>query len=136
IVGFSDDYMTALSPRREQIVAALHQSHRTGARAAQIAALATREAKLKLDHETMQQQHRVLAAAFGNQPQAVVAAALTNGPQRIQDQSSIIKAAVTFAKEQQIEREAVVDERKLTASMTRRSLGRVPYQRLEAELNT
>ncbi|MEP7308053.1 MAG: MobF family relaxase [Acidobacteriota bacterium] len=134
IAGFSDEYMTALSPRHEQIVEALHQSHRTGARAAQIAALATREAKLKLDHETMQQQHRVLAAAFGNQPKAVVAAALASGPQRTQDPTSIANAAVTFAKEQQIERDAVVDERKLTASMTLRSLGQVPYLRLEAEL--
>ena len=132
ISGFSAEYMAAISPRREQIVEALHQSHRTGARAAEIAALSTREAKVKFDHETMQAQHQVLAAAFGNQPRAVVAEARARGPQQAHDQAPIARTAVTFAKAQQIERDAVVDERKLKASMTLRSLGQVPYLRLEA----
>jgi conjugative relaxase-like TrwC/TraI family protein len=134
ISGFTPAYMAAMSPRRDQIVEELHQSHRTGARAAQLAAFKTREEKVKFDHETMQEQHRVLAAAFGNQPQAVVAAALARGPQQLQDPAPIARTAVTFAKEQQTERDAVVDERKLKAAMTLRSLGQVPYPRLEAEL--
>jgi conjugative relaxase-like TrwC/TraI family protein len=134
ISGFSEAYMAAISPRHEQIVAALHQSHRTGARAAQLAALSTREAKQQFDHDTMQAQHKVLAAAFGNQPQAVVAEARARGPQQAQDPARIARVAVTFAKDQQTERDAVVDERKLKAAMTLRSLGQVPYPQLEAEL--
>ena len=134
ITGFTDAYMTALSQRREQIVETLELSGRTGPGAAQLAALSTREAKIKISHEAMQEQHRVVSVAYGNQPQAVVAAAVARGPQHLQDPAPIAKVAVTFAKEQQTERDAVVDERKLKAAMTLRSLGHVPYPRLEAEL--
>lgn len=134
IVGFTPEYMAALSPRREQIVEALHQSHRTGARAAQIAAFVTREAKVQFDHETMQQQHRVLSGAFGNQPDAVVAAAKARGPVQAHHPAPAAKVAITFAKTQQTEREAVVDERKLKTSMALRSLGQVAFPELEAAL--
>lgn len=134
ITGFTEDYIEALSQRRGKIVEALAASGRTGPAAAQIAALATREAKIKVSHEVMQEQHRIVSAAYGNQPQAVVAAALARGPQQVQDPAPIARTAVTFAKDQQTEREAVVDERKLKASATLRSLGQVPYAKVESEL--
>src|SRR2546430_10038384 len=42
--------------------------------AAQIAAHKTREAKLNLSHDEVQQRHREIADAFGNQPDRVVRA--------------------------------------------------------------
>src|SRR5713101_6351718 len=72
IRGYSREYLDASSPRRQQIEAHLAQEQRTGAAAAQIAAHQTREAKLDLTHDEMQQRHRTVAEAFGNQPELVV----------------------------------------------------------------
>ena len=63
--GYTQAYLDASSPRRQQIEAHLAEEHRTGAAAAQIAAHKTREAKLDLTHEEVQRQHRALAEAFG-----------------------------------------------------------------------
>src|SRR5204862_1346438 len=76
IAGYSREYLDASSPRRQQIEAYLAETDRTGAAAAQIAAHQTREAKLDVSHEEMQQRHQEVAERFGNQPtQGVEAAA-------------------------------------------------------------
>src|SRR5438477_1201884 len=75
IKGYSEEYLKASSPRRQQIEEHLAQENQRGAGAAQIAAHQTREGKLELSHEAMQARHRAMAEAFGNQPDRVVEAA-------------------------------------------------------------
>ena len=75
IKGYSEEYLEASSPRRQQIEEHLAKENQRGAGAAQIAAHQTREAKLELSHEEMQQRHREMAEQFGNQPERVVEAA-------------------------------------------------------------
>src|SRR5580658_4802539 len=75
IKGYSKEYLEASSPRRQQIVEHLAKQDQRGAGAAQIAAHQTRERKLELSHEEMQQRHKEMAAQFGNQPERVVEAA-------------------------------------------------------------
>src|SRR5438093_808458 len=72
IKGYSKEYLEASSPRRRQIEEHLAKENQRGAGAAQIAAHQTREGKLELSHEAMQERHRAMAEAFGNQPQRVV----------------------------------------------------------------
>src|SRR6202163_3582786 len=75
ITGYSEEYLAASSPRRQQIEEHLAKENQRGAGAAQIAAHQTREAKLELSHEEMQDRHKAMAARFGDQPERVVKAA-------------------------------------------------------------
>jgi conjugative relaxase-like TrwC/TraI family protein len=58
IRGYSQEYLDASSPRRQQIKEHLSQEGLSGAEPAQIAAHRTREPKLNIAHEQMQRQHR------------------------------------------------------------------------------
>src|SRR6202140_1585260 len=68
IKGYTEEYLAASSPRRRQIEEHLEKENQRGADAAQIAAHKTREAKLNLSHAKVQQRHREIAEALGNQP--------------------------------------------------------------------
>jgi len=82
-----------------------------GSEAAHIAAHQTREAKIDQTHEEVQRQHRTRAEAFGHQPAHVVQASRERDL-AIELHGSGVTAheAVTYAKERNFEREAVVDE--------------------------
>src|SRR5487761_1733212 len=75
IRGYSEEYLAASSPRRQQIEEHLAKENQRGADAAQIAAHKTRQPKLELSHEEVQLRHRQMAEVFGNQPEQVIAAA-------------------------------------------------------------
>jgi len=124
ITGYSEEYLAASSPRRQQIEEHLSKENQRGADAAQIAAHKTRQPKLELSQEEMQQRHQQMAEAFGNQPMRVVEAAAER-EQRIERDSprTTAKLAVTFSKDRNLEREAVVDERELLRDALRRSMG-------------
>jgi len=114
IKGHSEEYLAASSPRRRQIEEHLEKENQRGADAAQIAAHKTREAKLNLSHEEVQQCHREIAEAFGNQPDRVVRAVKETVRDIGQEAPHrIVQSAMTFSKERNLEREAVVDEREL-----------------------
>ena len=75
IRGYTQEYLEASSPRRQQIEEHLETQGLQGAAAAQIAAHQTREPKLDLSHDEVQAQHREMAQTFGDQPAQVVAMA-------------------------------------------------------------
>ena len=134
IRGYTPAYLEASSPRRQQIEAHLADAHRSGAGAAQIAAHRTREAKLDHSHDEMQRRHRELANAFGDQPRRAVQAARARA-HHVEPHGLGITAqeAVTFAKERNLEREAVVDERSLLRDALRRSMGEVTVGAIRTE---
>src|SRR6266851_1404500 len=134
IRGYTPAYLEASSPRRQQIQEQLAKAHQSGAEAAHIVAHQTREAKINDSHDEMQRRHRELALAFGDQPARVVEAAQTR-TLGLEPHGSGITAheAVTFAKERNLEREAVVDERALLADALRRSMGEVTVGAIGAE---
>jgi conjugative relaxase-like TrwC/TraI family protein len=134
IVGYSPEYLEASSPRRTQITEHLAREQQHGPAAAQIAAHETREEKLDLSHEEVQQQHRAMATAFGDQPTRVVQAArhcalaLNDEAPRV-----TVGAAVTFAKDRNFEREAVVDERLVLRDALSRSMGDCTIDEIKTE---
>src|SRR5438128_3597384 len=134
ITGYSEEYLAASSPRRQQIEEHLAKENQRGADAAQIAAHKTRQAKLELSPEEMQERHQQMAEAFGNQPERVVAAARERA-QRIEQDSPGVTAqsAVTFSKEKNLERDAVVEERELLRDALRRSMGDATFEEIKAE---
>jgi conjugative relaxase-like TrwC/TraI family protein len=134
IKGYSREYLEASSPRRKQIVDHLATENQIGAAAAQIAAHQTREAKLELSHEEMQQRHQDVASEFGNQPERVKAEAEERANSIGQDPGEkIAHSAVTFAKDRNLERDAVADERALLTDALRRSMGGATLAQVKAD---
>ncbi len=134
IKGYSEEYLAASSPRRRQIEEHLEKENQRGADAAQIAAHKTRESKLNLSHDDVQRRHREIAESFGNQPDRVVRASKETvrdiepeAPHRI------VQSAMTFSKERNLEREAVVDERELLRDALRRSMGDATFTEVRTE---
>jgi conjugative relaxase-like TrwC/TraI family protein len=134
IKGYSKEYLEASSPRRQQIEEHLARHDQRGAGAAQIAAHHTREQKLELSHEAMQERHRAMAEAFGNQPERVVEAAQERGEQlREEPEERAIGQALTYSREKNLEREAVADERELLRDALKRSMGDATVAEVKAE---
>jgi conjugative relaxase-like TrwC/TraI family protein len=134
IKGYSREYLDASSPRRKQIEAHLAMENQGGAAAAQIAAHQTREPKIELSHEEMQRQHQDMALDFGDQPKRVKAGAKERANDLSQDsRKRIAHSAVTFARERNLERDAVADERALLADALRRSMGGATLAQVKAD---
>src|SRR6267154_2110891 len=134
IKGYSKEYLEASSPRRKQIEEHLAKENQRGAGAAQIAAHQTREGKLELSHEAMQEQHRAMAESFGNQPERVVKATLERREQLKEEPGEIpIGQALTYSRERNLERDAVAEERELLRDTLKRSMGDATVAEVKAE---
>lgn len=137
IKGYSREYLEASSPRSQQIRAHLQEHGLEGAGPAQIAAHRTRDAKSPLSAEEMHERHREVAETFGNQAQRVVEQAQARGPHEhfdTQEKESRAREAVTFARDRNIEREAVVDERAFIRDALRRSMGESTFREVRNNL--
>ena len=137
IKGYTQEYLDASSPRSQQIREYLERTGRSGKEAAEIAAHSTRDRKGVHSVREVMAAHRKLAAEFGHQADAVVRAAR----ERLQQQEQPIKAlerireSLTFARDKNFEREAVVDERALIRDGLRRGMGDITYPQLRANLD-
>ena len=129
IVGYTKEYLDASSPRSQQIQAYLDQQGVRGAGAAQIAAHQTRDDKLPaITHAEMQQQHRDVAAQFGQQPEQVIRAAHERRvEQEPQEKHQHLESALTYSQEKNLERHAVTDERELMRDALKRSMGEASF---------
>lgn len=135
IAGYSEAYLEASSPRRQQIEEHLERTHQRGAAAAQIAAHQTREAKRDVSHEDMQRRHATLARAFGDEPARAVRQA-DERAQRVEDAPSrtTARAAVVYAADRNLEREAVVEQRDVLRDALQRSMGDRTLDEIKAEV--
>ncbi len=137
IKGYTQEYLDASSPRSQQIREYLERTGRSGKEAAEIAAHSTRDRKeIHSPHEVMA-AHRKLAADFGHQADAVVRAARERSQQQTQPvpPEQRVREALTFARDKNFEREAVIDERALVRDALRRGMGDVTYPQVRANLN-
>ncbi len=132
IKGYTQEYLDASSPRRQQIVEAVARSGFSGPEAAQIAAHNTRDGKQILSPAKVLAAHRQIAAEFGNQADNVVSAARMRRQSRTQERPADERqqqahAALTFARDRSFEREAVMDERAIFVDALRRGMGEITY---------
>jgi conjugative relaxase-like TrwC/TraI family protein len=135
IKGYTQEYLEASSPRRQQIEQHLEEHGLRGAGAAQIAAHRTRDAKLELPPEQVRRQHQELAKAFGNQPKRVITQARNRQQQEEpseEQKAKTIEAALSYSRERNIEREAVTDERALMRDALKRSMGEASLAEIRA----
>src|SRR5262245_12676652 len=138
VAGYSREYLDASSPRRRQIEAYLADTDRHGAAAAQIAAHQTRENKLDVPHEEMQNRHQRLAEEHGSQPTKVVEAAehdRANCVEHAHEPADAARSAVSFARDRNLEREAVVEERAILRDALQRSLGEARLEDIRPDVN-
>ncbi len=114
------------------------ESGYTGPEAAQIAAHSTRDRKQTLSAGEVLAAHKEMAAAFGDQPRQVIAAARERSKEhdREPERKTLAKEAVTFARESIFEREAVADERAILRDALRRGMGEASYQDIRAEFES
>ena len=137
IKGYSQEYLDASSPRRQQIQEALARNGFSGPEAAQIAAHNTRDKKVILSPDEVLAAHRQIAVEFGNQADHVVAEARkrrigqTQKPV-VEERQKQAHSALTFARDRSFEREAVQDERALLADAMRRGMGETTYPEVRA----
>jgi conjugative relaxase-like TrwC/TraI family protein len=138
IKGFTQEYLDASSPRSQQIRSYLERTGRTGSEAAEIAAHSTRDRKEIHSPGEVMAAHRKLAADFGHQAEAVVRTA----HERLQHQEKPVnlidrvRESLTFARDKNFEREAVVDERALIRDGLRRGMGEVTYAQIRGNLDS
>jgi len=134
IRGYSAEYLEASSPRSQQIKERMAEQGVSGAEAAQIAAHQTRGAKLDLTPERVRAHHREMAEAFGNQPDRIVQAAKekTHAMDHEDGRLRHAQSAVTFARDRNLEREAVVDERALMRDALKRSMGHASFEEVRS----
>src|SRR5271163_1355839 len=134
IKGYSQEYLDASSPRRQQIEQAMAKSGFSGPEAAQIAAHNTRDKKQILTPAEVIEAHRQLAAKFGNQAYRVMAEAreraYTQEQNRVPDAPQRAQEAVTYAKERNFECEAVIDQRDIMRDALRRGMGDLTFSQV------
>ncbi len=135
IKGYSREYLEASSPRRQQIEAHMEAECTKGAKAAQIAAHQTRDAKQPLSHEEVRERHQAMARVHGDQQQRVLKeAALRPGAELRPEQSQLAaQGAVSYARERGMEREAVTDERSLMGDALKHTMGEARLPEIKAE---
>ena len=82
--------------------------------------------------------HRKLADDYGHQADAVVRAARERSQYQTQSvpPEQRVREAMTFSRDKNFEREAVIDERALVRDALRRGMGDVTYPQVRANLNT
>jgi conjugative relaxase-like TrwC/TraI family protein len=133
IKGYTQEYLEASSPRREQIKEHLREQGIDGAAAAQIAAHHTRDHKELLSQEEVLRCHRELAAQFGNQADKVVEQAREHEQSKMHDPQLKARQAVTWARDNVFERSAVQDRRAILESALARGMGETTYAEIRKD---
>jgi len=137
IKGYTQEYLDASSPRSQQIREYLERIGRSGKEAAEIAAHSTRDRKEIHSLGDVMAAHRKLAAEYGNQAETVVRAARERSQHQTPELNPLqrVRESVTFSRDRNFEREAVVDERALIRDALRRGMGEVTYPQVRGNLN-
>jgi conjugative relaxase-like TrwC/TraI family protein len=140
IKGYSQEYLDASSPRRQQIVEAVARSGFSGPEAAQIAAHNTRDGKQILSPAEVVAAHQQIAAEHGNQADNVVAEAQARRRSKahqtsLEERNQQASSALTFARDKGFEREAVLDERAIFVDAMRRGMGEMTYPEVRANFD-
>jgi conjugative relaxase-like TrwC/TraI family protein len=133
IKGYTQEYLDASSPRREQIKSHLQEIGIEGAGAAQVAAHCTRDGKEIRSPEEVLQRHRELAAQHGHQADRVVAQAREHTQLHAPGSDKIEQQAVTYARNHVFERSAVQDERSILQAAISRSMAQATYEQVRHE---
>jgi conjugative relaxase-like TrwC/TraI family protein len=137
IKGYTQEYLDASSPRSQQIRQYLERTGRSGKEAVEIAAHSTRDRKEIHSPGEVMAAHRKMAAEFGHQADAVVRAAQERSHHQEKPVNSLdrVRESLTFSRDKNFEREAVVDERALIRDGLRRGMGEITHGQVRVNLS-
>ncbi|MGO9862615.1 MAG: MobF family relaxase [Terriglobales bacterium] len=137
IKGYTQEYLDASSPRGQQIRDYLERTGRSGKEAAEIAAHSTRDRKEIHSPAEVMAAHRKLATDFGHQAEVVVREARERLQHQEKPVNSVdrVRESLTFSRDKNFEREAVVDERALIRDGLRRGMGEITHAQVRAHLD-
>ena len=137
IKGYTQEYLDASSPRSQQIREYLERTGRNGKEAAEIAAHSTRDRKEIHSLGEVMAAHRKLAAEYGHQAEAVVRVARERSQHQDPELNpqQRVRESVTFSRDKNFEREAVVDERAIVRDALRRGMGEITYGQVRGNLD-
>jgi conjugative relaxase-like TrwC/TraI family protein len=138
IKGYTQEYLDASSPRSQQIREYLERTGHSGKEAAEIAAHSTRDRKEIHSPRDVMAAHRKLAADFGHQADTVVRAARERSQHQEKPVNSLdrVRESLTFSRDKNFEREAVVDERALIRDGLRRGMGEITHAQVRTNLDS
>jgi len=146
IVGFSEEYLVASSPRRKQIeqeaseirnrLAQQGINAKEGAGLNQAAAKLDRKSK-HYDRGEMRERHQQMDATFDHEAARAVEVARERGasPLSHEESNKRAQAAVTFARQNAAAREAVVDKRQVMVDALRRNMTFTTHDAVVHELS-
>jgi len=123
--GYTRERVMAFSARRQQILERLAEQGLSGAKAAQIVALGTRQAKRDYDEAEMKADWEKRAKEYGIDARAHFWEALGRGDQNPEFTHAISEEALDFARAHTTNRDAVVDRRDIEASALQHGMGKV-----------
>jgi conjugative relaxase-like TrwC/TraI family protein len=135
IEGYSREQVMAFSARREQILQKLAEEGLSGAKAAQIVALGTRQAKRDYDEAEMKADWQKRAQEAGIDAKQHLRQALShqgNGLPSTQE----ARQAVEFASRHATNREAVVDRCELEVAALQHGMGKVNLAAIRQQMAT
>ncbi|HEY8227278.1 MAG TPA: MobF family relaxase [Pyrinomonadaceae bacterium] len=146
IKGFTKGYLRESSPRREEVRKEAQEMkerlEREGATVKEGAGLnqaaaRTNRASKRFDHAEMRRRALEMDARYDNQAKRTVREAIERGGLRLSQKEVTKRAqeAVTFARDNATEREAVTDMRKVMADALRRNMGLTTYEAVASELH-
>src|SRR6201996_5883056 len=137
IKGYTQEYLDASSPRSQQIREYLERTGRNGKEAAEIAAHSTRDHKEIHSLGEVMAAHRHLAHEFGDQAEKVVQEARERSQHQTPDLNpqQRVRESVTFSRDKNFEREAVVDERTIVRDALRRGMGEITFAQVRGNLS-
>ncbi len=145
IKGFSEKYLQESSPRREEVLKEAEQIkerlEREGITVADNAGLkhaAAHNDRASKQYDRTEMRERALAmdAKHDNQAERLVTQAKERQPFRLAQEEIATRAqeAVTFARDNAVEREAVADMRQVMTDALRRNLGLTTYEAVTNEM--
>jgi len=132
--GYSREQVMAFSQRRLDIQQQMAAVGLSGPRAAQIAALNSRQTKGQYDEAALKQEWKKRAVDLGIDTVAHVHLARSRGGE-LQDHNTETVSAIAFAARHTTEREAVVDRRQLEAAALQHAMGRVDLDGIRLSIN-
>ena len=131
--GYTREQVMAFSSRRQQVEKKMAELGVSGAKAAQIVTLSTRQAKEQYDETALKAEWEERAAEYGIDTQQHLRRALSRGDIRHGNDADA-REAVDFAIAHNTNREAVVDRRDLEVSALQHGMGRVTLDAVRRQM--